>query len=442
MAEFDESVRDRDDDVAVYEADTEGPPAGIARGRTFDSFRHRDFRHFWSGALVSNAGSWMQIVALGWLVYELTGSELALGAVNFVQGVPVLLFILYAGAAADRFDRRRLLIWLQLAMMGQAIVLGVLTSTGHVTMPAVYALTLFGGTMTAFMFPAWQATVPDLVPKRLLLNAIALNSAQFNGARLVGPMIGALIFARFGVAEVFYVNAATFLVVIWALAVIRPAQERHVAEDGESRLRELAGGIGYAREHPGVAVLLLTTAAITLFGMPFAALLPAFADKVLGAGSAGYSVLLASNGFGALAGALVVAGLPHDVDRGRLVRFAVLAMGLLLLGLAASRAFWLAMLVLVGIGAAFMTATSSVNTSLQASVPPRLRGRVLSLFVLAFMGIMPFGALVFGAIARAIGPEDAIAIGAAVLALVGALLVLRPSLLADERPRPAPDAAP
>lgn len=437
MDEGDRDARSAQDDLAVSEAGTDAAPAGSGRGKTFESFGHRDFAHFWSGALISNMGSWMQIVALGWLVYQLTRSELALGAVNFVQGIPVLIFILFAGVLADRLDRRRLLIWLQAAMMGQAIVLGVLTQTGRVDMSSVYGLTLFGGLMTAFMFPAWQAMLPDLVPQPLLLNAIALNSAQFNGARLLGPLIGAVIFARFGVAEVFFVNAVTFLFVIWALAVIRPRQERHIPEAGESRFREVAAGLRYARDHSSVAVLLLTTAAITMFGMPFAALLPAVADKVLHTGSTGYSLLLAANGGGAVLGALVVAGLPHGVDRSRLIRFAVLFMGAGLLALSASRSYWLSIAILVVVGVAFLTATSSINTSLQIAVPPRLRGRVLSLFVLAFMGIMPFGSLAFGAIAKMTGPAPAIAMGAGILTLAGIVLVARPSLLARDRPHAA-----
>ena len=434
LTDCDRQARDRRSELPVCEADADAAPIGSARGKTFASFEQRDFRYFWSGALLSNVGTWIQIVALGWLVHEITGSELALGLLNFMNGIPVLLFILFAGAVADRVDRRQLLIWLQVAMIVQAVALGVLTVTGNITMPIVYALTLVGGTVSAFMFPAWQATLPDLVPRPLLLNAIALNSAQFNGARLIGPMVGAAVFARFGIAGGFFANAISYAFVIVALALIHPHQERHPAEEGQSRLGEFVAGLQYARSHRAVAILLLTTAAITILGMPFAALLPAVADKVLHSGSTGYSLLLAANGLGALLGALAVASLPPNANRPRLIRWSTTAMGVLLVAFAASKLFWLSAAILVGVGVAFMVSTSSINTSLQAAVPPRIRGRVMSLFVLSFMGMMPIGSLAFGAIAKTAGSPSAIGLGGGLLALVGAMLLFRPTLLTSGMP--------
>lgn len=416
-------------DGPTCEADTHSPPMGIARVPTFESFGVHDFRYFWMGAFISNVGTWMQIVALGWLVYEITRSSFSLGLVSFISGIPVLLFILFAGAAADRFERRKLLIWLQVAMMVQAAAFGLLTQFDIITLPWIYALTFAGGLATAFMFPAWQAMVPDLVPRRLLLNAIALNSAQFNGARLLGPMIGALIFARWGVAEVFYANAVTFLFVIWSLAVIRPCQT--MPEGPAPRpLEALGGGLRYAWEHRAIGLLLLTMAMVTVFGMPFTTLMPVIAAQTLGVGKAGYSTLMAANGFGALVGALVVASLPRETKRDRIIRFSVLAFAALLLGLSLSRSYWLSMALLVGMGFAFLAAVSSINTSLQSAAPPELRGRILSLFVLTFMGIMPFGSLGFGALGRQIGAAGALTTGALVLLAHSLLLLARLRLLA------------
>ncbi|MFA5845192.1 MAG: MFS transporter [Coriobacteriia bacterium] len=402
-------------DIPTSEANVEGPPQGIlGRFKTFESLGYRDFRYFLTGAFLSNVGTWMQNVALGWLVYQLTRSSLTLGVVNFLSGAPIFVFILFAGAVADRVDRRRLIIWLQVVMMAQAALFGVLTQTSGITMAWVYGLTLVGGAASAFTFPAWQATVPDLVPRKSLLNAIALNAAQFNGARLVGPMIGALIFARFGVTEVFYANAVSFLAVIAALAVIHPRQTRP-EKTGESGWRNIAAGLRYVRHERDAAVLLSTQAMVTIFGMPFTTLMPVVAVETLHVKSSGYAMLMAANGLGALVGALVIASLPATVRRDRIVRAAVLVMSLGLIGIALSRSFVLTAGLLVVIGGAFLASTSGINTSLQAKVPPELRGRVMALFVLAFMGVMPFGALAFGALGRAVGAATAIGAGAAVL---------------------------
>ncbi|TLM72530.1 MAG: MFS transporter [Actinobacteria bacterium] len=428
-------------DAPTASADAEAIPTGIRRAEhaagitTLASFAERDFRWFWTGAFLSNVGTWMQTAALGWLVFALTNDELALGLVNFASGVPVFLFILFAGAAADRLDRRKLLIWMQWPMLLQALALGVLTTTGHVTMAWVYALSVFGGIFTAFMFPAWQAAIPDLVPKRLLLNAISLNAAQFNGARFVGPLIAGWVFLLFakdasaGSAAVFYTNAASFLAVIGALSVIRPCQTERPHDEG-GVLQRLGAGIRYAWSTPVVRVLLVTQAFLTLFGMPITALLPSLAKETLGQGQVGYSVLLACSGAGALTGALLMASLKPTVRRERIIVTAVPALGLLTLGIALSRTVWATGVLLYVAGIAFLSAVSTVNTSLQSTVPPQLRGRVMSLFVLSFIGIMPFGALAFGALGRAQGTPFALGAGAAVLTLYGAALALRPRAVA------------
>ncbi|HZL04164.1 MAG TPA: MFS transporter, partial [Coriobacteriia bacterium] len=250
-------------DALTAEADVAGPPRGIlARFTTFESFRHRDFSYAFAGALVSNIGSWMQMMALGWVVYDLTGSESSLGFMNALGGLPVTFLALFAGAAAERLDRRKLLIWVQVLLMVQAVAFGLLNHTGHITMGWIYALILGGGVVQAFMSPAWQAMTPDLVPRSSLMNAVALSSAQFNAARLVGPMVGGIVFATLGVTEVFFVNAASFVFVIIALAIIRPKQQRH-ARNGESAWQLLTGGVRYAMARRRVRMLLLSIAMLT-----------------------------------------------------------------------------------------------------------------------------------------------------------------------------------
>lgn len=450
--------------TAGYEADVEGPTTQIVRsGGTFEAFRHRDYSLFWSGALVSNVGSWMQMAALGAVVYALRKSETDLGLVNALSGLPVLFLAIPAGALADRVDRRKLLIWAQVALLFQAFALGVLYATGHLSsenasaaLAWVGGLGLFGGVMSALTFPAWQSMVPDLVPRETLLNGIALNAAQFQTARMLGPLAaGALITAAAVVGRpsaydfVFYVNAASFLFVIAALAVIRPAKHPMSprATTREGAIKTLTAGLTYTRENRTVGILILSTAMMTVFGMPYMMLLPAIADKALHAGNPGYLNLLAANGLGAVAGALVVASLPRSVRREPLVRFSLLTMALLLIAFSISRTFWVAMVISALAGAAFLTSTSLMNTSIQSCVPHRLRGRVMSLFVVAFMGLMPVSSIVFGPLGNAIGPTNAVIAGAVVLLAYSLFLVARPDLLRsqgcgpdDEMPPQTPHA--
>jgi len=421
-------------DTATCEADVQGPPRRFLRGlTTFESFRHRDFSYFFAGAVLSNTGTWMQTVALGWLVYELTKSSTALGTVNFLSGIPVTVLIIFTGTLADRFDRRRLLIWSQVVLMFQAATLGVLTQLDVISLPWIYSLALVAGIVSAFMFPAWQAMIPDLVPRESLLNAVALSSAQFNAARLVGPMLGAAVFAIFGVAEVFYANAISFVFVIWALWVIRPRQEQHESPRDEPARNMFTEGLRYARKHRRVYMHLATAAMITIFGMPLMALLPVIAAEELGLGSTGYSTLMGLNGAGALVGALVVASLPKGIRRDSIVRWGTVGIATAVIAIALSKQLWLVAPLLVLNGATFLAAISSINTNLQIAVPPRTRGRVMSLFVLSFMGLMPVGSLVFGTLGDLVGAPNAILAGACVLMVYAVMLLLRPGLLCEGR---------
>ena len=424
------------EDTSTSSADVASPPRRILRGiRTFESFTHRDYTYFFFGALLSNIGTWTQTVALGWVVYQLTKSSSSLGMVNFLSGIPIFVLTIFAGSLADQVDRRKLLIWAQVVLMGQAAAFAYLNQSGHITMGWIYGLSLAGGVVSAFMFPSWQAMVPDLVPRSSLLNAIALSSAQFNAARLVGPLVTAAIIAAFqsneqlGITMVFIVNGVSFIFVIWALAVIRPRQEKHVPKDGESAFRKLIAGFSYARQHPHVAMHLLTAVMLTIFGMPFMTLLPVLAAQTLKLGSAGYSSLMGFNGMGALIGALAVASLPRSVRRERIIRYGLFAMALGIFALAFSRSYAVTAVLLVLLGAAFLACVSSINTNLQTAVPNNLRGRVMALFVICFMGMMPFGSLAFGALGDVIGVTWAIFAGAVVLLAYSGVLLMRPRLL-------------
>lgn len=425
-------------DTPTLEADASSPPRRILRSvRTFESFRYRDYRYFFSGALISNLGSWMQTVALGWVIYALTHSSTALGIVNFLSGIPIIFLTLFAGSLVDHADRRKLLLWAQVLLMVQAVAFAWLNHTGSMTIWWIYALTLFGGIVSAVVMPAWQATVPNLVPRQSILNAVALSSAQFNAARLLGPMATAVIMAAFasnetlGITAVFSVNAVSFLFVIYALSVVRPKQD--ILPRGKQSLRETAGaGIAFVRKHPHVAMHLASAAMLTIFGTPFMTLLPAITVERLGLGSTGYSGLMVFNGLGALIGALTVASLPRRVRRERIIRYSMAVMAASLIGISLSHDYAVSSILLVVAGAALLSCVSSINTNVQVAVPDELRGRVMALFVISFMGMMPFGAIGFGRLGDAIGPSEAVFAGAVVLLGWATFLAVRPRVLCPE----------
>lgn len=440
--------------IAEAESDAGSPTEEIVRhGGTFESFRHRAYLLFWSGALLSNVGSWMQTAVVGIIAYGFRKSEADLGFVTFVSQIPALFLALPGGVLADRVDKRKLIIWAQVLLMFQAIAFGVLYVSGHLdastpiaSLAWVSLLGLIAGVLTALSFPAWQAILPDLVPRPALLNAIALNSAQFQSARMLGPVaaFGVILIAGpvAGVADVFWVNAVSFLFVIGALLAVRVqphAQEKHATESGDGVWRSLTRGVSYAATHRMVGIVILSTLIMTLVGMPYVFLMPAVADKVLGFhGAAAYTpvnyMLLTANGFGALIGALTVASLPRGVRRERLMRWTILATAVVLCAFAFTPWLWLSLVLSALAGAAVLTTNSLANTSVQASVPHHLRGRVMSVFIMCFLGVMPLSAAAFGPLAAAIGTSWAIAGGALVLLAWGLVLVARPSLLTPDEP--------
>jgi MFS family permease len=447
----------------TLEADTEVPPAALVRAgwvaNTFASFRHRDFTLFWSGALVSNIGTWMQNAALIIVVYGLAPKQASLyaGLVTFISGAPVFFLAIPAGDIADRFDRRKLLIIIQVVLLGQAAALGLLYNL-HILTPSkpimslglVAGLGLIAGIFTAFMMPAFQSLLPDLVPRESLMNAIALNAVQFQSSRMFGPMIvSALVLAGAGMGLVFYVNAASFVFVILALLAIRPraafdpeAAARHRAPN-ETALQRIGAGIKYARENRAVGMLILSTAMLTIFGFPYMTLLAAIVAANIGGTVAqvgrATAVIMAFNGLGALVGALGVASLPATTPRNRVIPYTLLAFAAFVVMFSLAHVLWTMALFSVLAGAALMSTNSLAMTSIQSAVPGYLRGRVMALFVMAFVGIMPFSALIFGPVGQVIGPDRAVMVAGIVLIAWALLLVTRPAWLqADAVSAPAP----
>ena len=440
--------------IAEAESDTSSPTEEVVRhGGTFESFRHRGYALFWSGALVSNVGTWMQTAVIASIAWSFRRSEFDLGLVTFVSQIPALFLALPGGVLADRVDKRKLIIWAQVFLMFQAIAFGILYVTGHLSpstplmsLALVSFLGLIAGVLTALSFPAWQAIIPDLVPRPVLMNAIALNSAQFQSARMIGPLAAAAVIliagTVSGTADVFWINAISFLFVIAALRAVRispHAPEKRVAARREGAWVSLKEGVRYTVSHRMIGIVILSTLIMTLVGMPYVFLLPAVADKVLGFHGAAASTpiyygLLAANGFGALIGALTVASLPHTVRRERLMRWSILATALVLIVFAFTPWLWLSVGLSALAGACVLTTNSLANTSVQANVPHELRGRVMSVYITCFLGVMPLSAAAFGPLAQAVGTSWAIAGGALVLLAWALVLVARPSLLTHDEP--------
>jgi MFS family permease len=409
---------------------------------TFRALRHRDFRLLWTGQVVSLTGRWMQSVAQGWLVLRLSGSPFALGFVGFCSFLPILLFGLVAGAVADRWPRRPALLWTQGTAMGFAFVLAALTWLDLVRVSHVAALAFGVGLSGAFDIPIRQSLLHDLVGRDDLPNAIALNSLAFNGARLVGPALAGFLLAAFGEAFVFLLNGLSYLAVL--VGLVRMEAPASPAGHRGTWVGEIRTGLGWVRRNRRARVLLLLVTVSSVFGLPYSILLPVFARDVLGVGSTGLGLMMGATGLGAVCGALVLAGdrLPPR-RRGTIIGTAMAVLGVALMLFALSRTFWASMVLLVGIGAAMLVQLASTNTRLQLLAPDDLRGRIVSLYMLAFMGTAPIGSLLAGWAARAVGTPAAVLAGGAVCTAAAAGFLLRlPALRrAEEAAGPALSAA-
>jgi len=408
---------------------TEGLTAGPAIGRwqlprTFTALRHRNYRLFWFGQMVSLIGTWMQNVAQGWLVYQLSNSPLALGLVGFAGSLPVLLFSLLAGVAADRFPKRNLLLITQTSLMTSAFILSLLTWSGHVQAWHVALLAAFSGLANAFDAPTRQAFVVEMVGKEDLMNAIGLNSAMFNLARLVGPAVAGLLLAAVGPAGCFFLNGVSFLAVIASLTMMRLGPPLRLARQASvwANLRE---GLGYIRNNSVVLSLVSLVAVGSLFGMPFSGLLPVFARDILEVGPQGLGFLSSAMGAGALIGAISVASLGNFRRRGLLVTAGNLAFPAFIFLFSQSQFFPLSLLLLMGAGWAMISQNVTINTVLQTTVPDQLRGRVMSVHTLMFLGMMPLGNLQAGFVANLVGAPLALALGAMICASYALLILFR-----------------
>ena len=398
--------------TVVLEKEPRGAPEG-RQLKTFKALRHRNFQLYLGGQLVSLAGTWMQIVAQGWLVYQLSGSELALGIVGFAAAIPVLLISPWAGVVVDRVPKRKLLIVTQTCSMLLAFMLAALTFTGVVQVWQVVLIAMALGTVNAFDGPTRQSFVVEMVGREDLPNAIALNSMTFNAARVIGPAFGGLLLATMGSAWCFAVNGFSFLAVIFSLSAMQIMYVPRPKET-ESFWNQFKGGISYAAHQPDLRALLLMALFFSTFGISYMTVLPAFVDRVLHVGATAFGLLTSAAGVGAVTGAFIVATWGDRGQRGRWLFYAAMGFPVVLAVFAFNTSLPLALALAFLLGIGFMLQFTLINTLLQTHVEDRMRGRVMSLYTLTFFGFTPFGNLLIGSLAESIGISPALTIFAAI----------------------------
>lgn len=397
------------------------------------ALRYRNFRLFFIGQLISLIGTWMQTVAQSWLIYRLTGSSLLLGTVGFASQIPIFLLAFIGGAVADRYNRHKVVIATQTACMILAFTLAFLTLTGTVEVWHVIVLSALLGIVNAFDMPARQAFVVMLVAKEDLLNAVALNSTVFNGARVLGPAIAGVLVAGVGEGWCFFANAVSYIAVIFGLLIMKVGSEA-APEGGRSGPKNMLEGFRYARDSRPIRVLLLLIALVSMVGMPYSVLMPIFADSILHGGARGLGILMGSTGLGALIGSFFLAARSDARGLARLTGYASAGFGAGLVLFSLSRHFWLSALFLAPVGFSLMTQAACTNTLMQRMTPDHLRGRVMALYVMMLMGMAPFGSLLAGAIASKAGAPFTILVGAMLcLAGAAAFLLRLPRLLPEFR---------
>ncbi len=374
------------------------------------ALRHRNFQLFFAGQLISLVGTWMQTVAQSWLVYRMTGSTLLLGAVGFASQIPVFLVAPIGGAIADRTNRHRVVIATQTVSMALAFLLAVLTLTHRIQVWQIMLLAAGLGVVNAFDIPARQAFLMDMVGREDLMNAIALNSSMFNGARILGPAVAGIVVAWVGEGWCFFANAVSYIAVIAGLLMMKLEHPANLANRG-SPIAHIIEGFRFVLDAAPIRAILLLLGLVSLAGMPYSVLMPVFASDILHGGARELGMLMGATGVGALLGALSLATRVGVKGLGRIIGLCAAGFGASLILFSFSRIFWLSMVLLVPVGFTMMIQMASSNTLLQSMVPDQLRGRVISVYSMMFMGMAPFGAFLAGAIANRIGAPWTVAVG-------------------------------
>lgn len=391
------------------------------RLRTFSSLRHADYRYLWTGTLFMSAGQWIQQVTLGWLLYDLTGSSVLLGMLNGIRALPFLVASPIAGVAADRMDRRRLILTTQYILIMTAVSMGSLVASGYLKVWHLFAFTVITGVTWAFVDPVRQSLVPALVPREDLVNAVALNSTAFNLTKVIGPSLGGALIVFSGAAGNFFVQSAAYVGVLvsvyWMTIPPTPPEARRT-----SALANLKEGLVYVWSNPAVFALMTAALVPRIFAVPYQTLMPVFQKDVLKVGPEGLGILLAAPGLGAMLAGLILATLANRVRRqGVLLLVSLVALGIMLNLFSWTRSFPLALLSLVAVGGCQVFYMATTNTMLQVIVPDHLRGRVMSIYALD-RGLMPVGSLLAGVSAHLVGAPATVG-GMGLLVILLALLV-------------------
>ena len=390
--------------------------------QTFRSLRHRDFRLLWFGTFFSGSGQWIQQATIGWLTYQLTGSPFLLGAVNGFRSLPMLLLAPFAGVAADRFERKRIMLTTQVALVIATATFATIIVTGRLEVWHLFAFTLLTGVGWTFNMPVRHSVVPNLVPHQDLMNAMALNSAGFNLSRILGPTIAGVLIATVGAGENFYIQSVAYLgVTLMVIQANIPPASRSASHSVRANLLE---GAQFIWKHPTLRAQMTLALAPVVIALPYSALLPIFARDVLQVGPEGFGLLMAAAGLGAVIGTLTLASLASVERKGQLLLASVFGLGISLILFSFSRSFPLSLLLLVLVGAVQMVYFTTNQTIIQLTTPDELRGRVMGVYMLN-QGLLPLGSLFAGALADLLDAPTAVLIMGTLVALMALAFAAR-----------------
>lgn len=421
-----------EEETLECEAQAQTPPSPEPpRGRlaqTFSALRYRDFRYVWLGAFTSTTGTWMQTVAQGWVVLNMTNSAFLLGVDGFLATGPMLIFSLFGGVVADRVERRKIMLLSQYLQMTFALILAALIFSGNVKVWHIFLLSFLTGSAQSFSGPAYISLLPLLVKREDMPNAIAMNSMQFNLARVIGPILAGLALAAWGAAICFAINGASFIAVIIALLLIRSPDVKTESAKG-GLLDEMKDGFRFVAGRRTLLLLTFLAFAGTFLGMPIITFLPVVAKSIFGLGAKGYAWMMTTYGLGSVTGALLVAATAHTPRKGRVALLLQLAFACLLVLFALSRSLPLSLVIAFFSGVCIVGVISLYSSLVQLTTSDAMRGRVMSIFMLAFRGGMPLGNLIAGYVAQRWSISIALGVNGAVLAVVALFFILRGTTL-------------
>ena len=375
----------------------------------FSSLKVKNFRIYWLGMFISLIGTWIQTVAQSWLVFDLTKSAFLLGLTGFLGSIPVSLLSLFGGVAADRMNKKSIILFTQTAFMFLAFILAILTQMKLITPAQIMVIAVLNGVAMAFDAPSRQALVIELVGKEHLFNAISLNSVAFNSSRIIGPALAGILVAFIGMSGCFYINGISFMAVIIALLLVRLNNNRLITRNNTA-IKDIIDGLNFLKSNRLIMILITMVGIMSLFGATYAILMPIFANDILKVGVKGLGLLMSSTGFGALIAALILARLGDFNYKGKFLVLSGMIFSVSLILFSLSKVYVLSLITLAFIGGSSVAAIALINTLLQVKVPDAFRGRVMGVFMLTFAGIMPFGNLISGWLAQVWGVSAAVMI--------------------------------